>query len=219
MFRSLILALLFSTASWAQNQPTDPPAVVKTNYESSISPNLKVLTEVPAQYPLEALKKGIHGQVVLHVLVTEAGVPEKVSVVSGDEELRQAAVEAVQHWKFEAYFENGKPIAVGTTIPINFNLPETIQLPAGSMKDYIVHRVDPKFPRPAVTGRAQGMVVLHVIIGKDGKIKDLAIVSGQSTIAHAAFDAVRQWRFRPYELGKEPVQVDTTIEVQFSLSN
>jgi len=191
MYRPLILIVLLSGASSPQSRPAGPAATTPAGAESSIERDLKITTQIPAEYPPKALKKGIHGQVVLHVFVSDSGIVQNFTVVSGAEELRQAALDAVRQWKFEPYLENGKPIPVGTTIPINFTLPETIELPSGAMKDYIVHRVDPQFPRVAVGGRVQGTAVLHAIIGKDGTIKDLAIVSGQSSIAHAAFDAVK----------------------------
>ena len=59
---------------------------------------------------------------------------------------------------------------------------------------------------------------MHAIIGKDGGIKQLEVVSGHPMLKDAAFDAVRQWRYRPTLLNGEPVEVDTTIDVIFSLN-
>ena len=64
----------------------------------------------------------------------------------------------------------------------------------------------------------QGEVVMHAIIGRDGTIASLQVVSGHALLAPAAIDAVRQWRYRPYTLNGEPVEVETLITVRFVLS-
>jgi protein TonB len=61
-------------------------------------------------------------------------------------------------------------------------------------------------------------VVLQAVIGKDGTIQNLRVVSGHPMLAQAALDAVKQWRYKPYYLNGEPVDVDTTINVNFTLS-
>jgi protein TonB len=61
-------------------------------------------------------------------------------------------------------------------------------------------------------------VRLHAIIGKDGAITSLEVMSGHPLLQQAALDAVRQWRYQPTLLNGEPVDVDTTIDVIFSLN-
>jgi len=60
---------------------------------------------------------------------------------------------------------------------------------------------------------------LHAIIGKDGTVQQLQLVSGPPLLVNAAMDAVRQWRYQPTELNGEPVDVDTTIQVVFTLGD
>lgn len=79
----------------------------------------------------------------------------------------------------------------------------------------LVHRVEPVYPRMAVIINLQGEVRLHAIIAKDGTIQSLSISSGHPMLAQAALDAVRQWRYRPYLLNGEPVEVETFITVNF----
>ena len=62
-----------------------------------------------------------------------------------------------------------------------------------------------------------GTVELHAIISKDGTIKDLHVVSGPAMLRQAAVDAVRTWRYKPYKLNNEPTEVETTINVVFTL--
>jgi len=81
----------------------------------------------------------------------------------------------------------------------------------------LVHRVDPIYPSIARTARVQGQVVLSAVIGKDGAIENLRVVSGHPLLAGAAVDAVRQWRYRPYILNGDAIEVETQITVNFHL--
>lgn len=79
----------------------------------------------------------------------------------------------------------------------------------------LIRRVEPIYPRMAVLAGIQGQVTLHAIIAKDGSIQSLSISSGHPILAQAALDAVRQWRYRPYVLNGQPVEVETFITVNF----
>jgi len=81
----------------------------------------------------------------------------------------------------------------------------------------LVRKVDPIYPPIAKTAHISGTVVLHAIIGKDGAVKDLEYVSGPPLLMKSALDAIKQWRYKPTMLNGEPVEVDTTISVVFSL--
>jgi len=69
-----------------------------------------------------------------------------------------------------------------------------------------------------LAARIWGEVVLQAIISKDGEIKELSLVRGHPMLAPAAIGAVRQWRYRPFLLNGEPVEVETTVTVTFLLS-
>jgi protein TonB len=73
---------------------------------------------------------------------------------------------------------------------------------------------------PSLEGRAQieGTVVLLAVIAKDGTVEDVRVKSGSSVLAQAAIEAVKQWRYRPYLLNGEPVEVDSQITINFTLS-
>jgi protein TonB len=79
----------------------------------------------------------------------------------------------------------------------------------------LVHRVEPVYPRMAVLAKMQGEVKLHALIAKDGTIQSLSVSSGPPILAQAALDAVRQWRYRPYILNGQAVEVETFITVNF----
>lgn len=82
----------------------------------------------------------------------------------------------------------------------------------------ILSRLDPVYPAIAKAARIEGTVVLRAIISRDGSIQNLQVVSGPPLLAPAAVDAVRQWRYRPYLLNGEPVEVETTVQVIFQIS-
>jgi periplasmic protein TonB len=80
-----------------------------------------------------------------------------------------------------------------------------------------IHKVQPAYPALARSARVQGIVVLQAIISKQGTIENLRILTGHPMLAPAAIEAVRQWRYRPYILNGEPVEVETQITVNFAL--
>jgi periplasmic protein TonB len=81
----------------------------------------------------------------------------------------------------------------------------------------LIRKVIPQYPELAKVTRTEGAVVLSAIIGRDGTIANLRVVSGPAMLHQAALDAVSQWRYRPYLLNGEPVAVETTVNVVFSL--
>ncbi len=81
----------------------------------------------------------------------------------------------------------------------------------------LTNRVQPIYPVLARQAGITGVVVLHAIIAKDGSVSQLEIVSGHPLLVQAALDAVRQWRYQPEVLNGDPVEVDTTITVNFQL--
>jgi protein TonB len=85
------------------------------------------------------------------------------------------------------------------------------------MQASLVHQVTPVYPQIAKTAHISGTVILHAIIGTDGTVQDLQYISGPPLLMRSAMDAVHQWRYKPTMLNGEPVQVDTTISVVFTL--
>ena len=86
------------------------------------------------------------------------------------------------------------------------------------MEGNLTRRVQPTYPPLARSARIQGQVVLAAIISKEGRIENLRVLAGHPMLVRAALEAVSQWRYRPYILNSEPVEVETQITVNFSLS-
>jgi protein TonB len=82
----------------------------------------------------------------------------------------------------------------------------------------LIHDVKPQYPPQARQARIEGTVVLLAVIGKDGSVRDVQVKSGSPLLAQAAIEAVKQWRYKPYLLNGQPVEVDTQITINFTLA-
>src|ERR1051326_5109869 len=96
--------------------------------------------------------------------------------------------------------------------------PQKVRVSQGVLEGNLIRKVEPTYPPIAKTARIQGSVVLHAIISKQGTIENLQVISGHPMLTQSAVEAVKQWKYRPYMLSGEPVEVDTTITVNFTLS-
>lgn len=92
-----------------------------------------------------------------------------------------------------------------------------VEVPADVMAGMLVQKTDPVYPPVAKAARVQGTVVLQATISKSGSVEDLHVVTGQALLQDAALTAVRTWRYQPYMVNGEPVKVQTTINVVFTL--
>lgn len=95
--------------------------------------------------------------------------------------------------------------------------PKKLRISAGVAEANIVKKVDPAYPEMARIARIQGRVVLSAQISTEGKVISVRAVSGHPILIQSAIDAVHQWEYRPYLLDGQPVEVDTIVEVPFSL--
>jgi protein TonB len=86
------------------------------------------------------------------------------------------------------------------------------------MEGLLVNKVLPVYPAMARAIRIAGTVQLQATISREGTIENLRAVSGPPLLQQAAIDAVKQWRYRPYLLNGEPVEVETTVNVEFTLN-
>ena len=96
--------------------------------------------------------------------------------------------------------------------------PTRVRVSQGVTAGLLFHRVNPIYPVEARRNHVQGRVLLNAVIGTDGNIKDLQVISGPKELVDAAVGAVQQWRYRPYLFDGQPVEVATTIEVNFQLA-
>lgn len=95
----------------------------------------------------------------------------------------------------------------------------TVEVAPGVSQGLLISQAPPVYPPLARQARIQGTVVIHAVIGKDGAIQELKLVTGHPMLAPAAMEAVKQWRYKPYVLNGEPLEVQTTINVNFALTD
>jgi periplasmic protein TonB len=106
------------------------------------------------------------------------------------------------------------PVLAKTPAPT----PKRIRVPARIAEANLVYDVPPQYPPEAGRARLEGPVVLMAVIGQDGSVKDVRVESGLPILARAAIDAVKRWRYKPYVIDGEPVEVDSRITINFTLS-
>jgi len=95
---------------------------------------------------------------------------------------------------------------------------QTVRVSSRVIAGMLVKKVNPIYPKEARKKHVQGVVMLHAIIDKQGAITRLEVVSGDPLLASSALDAARQWKYRPYVLQGQPVEVETEIQVNFTLA-
>jgi protein TonB len=96
--------------------------------------------------------------------------------------------------------------------------PKSIRVGGNVQAAKLIRQPKPAYPPLAKQARIQGTVRFNAVIGKDGTIQNLTLVSGHPLLIPSAQDAVRQWVYQPTTLNGEPVEVVTTIDVNFTLS-
>jgi len=104
--------------------------------------------------------------------------------------------------------------------PVNVPKPtQVLRVSQGVMEGLLVKRVQPRYPAQAMQMRIQGSVEMQATISKTGDITNLKVLSGDGLLSRAAQEAVKQWKYKPYYLNGEPVEIQTQILVNFKLPN
>ncbi len=179
--------------------------------------------------------------------ISETGDVETVETVSGDPIFQPAAIEALKKWKFQPYIHNGKPAKVISEVPMSFFdpsrvktfsdhdpsphlkspspygpaliLPERIPVGDEISEGVLLRRAMPIYPAKAKLTGIQGTVLLLAVIRRDGLIGEMKVISGPKELVQSATDAVSLWHYRPYMRDGKPVEVETTIQVNYTLSH
>jgi len=83
----------------------------------------------------------------------------------------------------------------------------------------LIHKVTPDYPKAARKAHIQGTVVLCASISKEGTIENLTVASGPPELVSSSIKAVKKWRYKPYLVNGEPVEVETEIRVNYALND
>src|SRR5580658_7258790 len=161
----------------------------------------------PAAAPVHVVHQ-IQTDIVNGALRTPTKIPQKIQMIKEDEAPPQMAASGVI-----GGIISSTPVAVPKVAA-----PQRVRVSAGVTSGLLVRRVAPVYPALARQARIQGQVLLRAQISKDGSIENLQLISGHPMLAPAAIDAVKQWKYRPYLLNGEPVEVDTEVQVNFTLN-
>lgn len=230
----------------AQQPPTPPPGQPAPISVQPWVLHSKLTKEVNPEYRWEAREHKIEGDVTVDVVVDQDGNVAStrwVRTAGTSTALADEALDAVRQWKYQPMLMDGKPVPVASWIVIRFRLephpnvevltrsqsstpsakpvevkgPYRLRISSGVALGNRVHNADPVYPRKAQDNGIEGDVVLQVTIGQDGGIVYINPVSGPPELIKPSVDAVRQWRYKPYFLNGEPVEVDTTVTVKYHL--
>jgi periplasmic protein TonB len=177
----------------------------------------------PAAAPVHVVKQ-IQTDIVNGALRTPTKIPQKIQMIKEDEAPPAMASAGVvggvpggipggQMGGVIGGIISSTPVAVPKVAT-----PQRVRVSQGVSTGLLVRKVNPTYPPLARQARIQGTVVLHAVISKDGSIENLQLVSGHPMLAPAAIEAVKQWKYKPYLLNGEPVEVDTEVQVNFTLS-
>jgi protein TonB len=207
----VLLPLIYTEAlPWRQitaivSAPAPPPAA---------PPLSNRLQQAPHPHPM--LDDG--------VLRVPTSIPRRVAILR-DEETNGGETRAPDYVGVPGGIGPGVPNSVFSNVmqvpPVMPKVvaPTKVRVSSGVAQGLLVHQVKPAYPTLAVQARIQGTVVLQAVIAKDGTVQELRVVSGHPLLVQAALDAVKLWRYKPYLLNDQPVEVDTQINVNFTLGS
>ncbi|PYX88108.1 MAG: energy transducer TonB [Acidobacteria bacterium] len=178
----------------------------------------------PAAAPVKVVKQ-IQSEITNGQLRTPTKIPEKVQMIKEEEAPPPMAsmggvvggvpggVPGGQMGGVIGGIISSTPVAVPKVAT-----PQRVRVSQGVSQGLLIKKVQPPYPPLARQARIQGQVLLQAEISKDGSIQNLRLISGHPMLAPSAIEAVKQWRYKPYYLNGEPVEVETQITVIFSLS-
>ena len=94
-----------------------------------------------------------------------------------------------------------------------------LELSPAEAQGSLIHRVEPQYPEESRLNRVQGTVLLQIHIGRDGKVQEMKVISGDPNLARAATDAVKQWRFKPHAVDGRSVEMETSVNLDFRMQH
>jgi protein TonB len=178
----------------------------------------------PAAAPVKVVKV-IQTDIVNGELRTPTKIPQKVQMIKEDE----APPPVMASSGVVGGVPGGVPggsmggvigsvLSSTPTVAPKIATPQRVRVSSGVVSGLLLRKVNPTYPPLARQARIQGVVVLQAQISKEGNIENLQLISGHPMLAPAAIEAVKQWKYKPYLLNGEPVEVETQVQVNFTLA-
>jgi len=179
----------------------------------------------PAAAPVKIVKV-IQTDIVNGELRTPTKIPQKVQMIKEDEAPPPVMSTAGVIGGVPGGVPGGQMggviggiVNAASNLPVpKIATPQRIRVSSGVQSGLLIRKVNPTYPPLARQARIQGVVILQAQISKEGNIENLQLISGHPMLAPAAIDAVKQWKYKPYLLNGEPVEVETQVQVNFTLS-
>ncbi len=188
--------------------PPPPPAAAASSAPRHVEPQTPVKSEL--EVPVKIPQKVAMVRETMPNAAEAAAAPSTSGVVGGV----PGGVEGGTVGGVVGGVLNG----IGNAVP-KLEAPKRVKVSSGVTNGLLTHKVTPEYPPLAKQAHIQGAVVLHAVIGKDGTVKNLQVISGHPMLTSAAVNAVKQWKYKPYYLNGQPVEIDTTIQVNFTLAS
>lgn len=189
----------------------------------------------------------VQGVVALKAGISKTGDVQYLQVISGHPMLVPAAINAVSKWKYRPYLLNGGPVEVATTIRLNFVFSQKpaaegatsdaqseysavvmeqaspTRVSEAVMRKLRTKKIDPVYPAEGVQSGFEGTVILSVRISKTGDVTDVQVISNRQrapfpVLPPAAIEAVKEWKYNPYRVNGEPIEVVTVVHFDCELS-
>jgi len=179
----------------------------------------------PAAAPVKIVKV-IQTDIVNGELRTPTKIPQKVQMIKEDEAPPPVMSTAGVIGGVPGGVPGGQMggviggiVNAASNLPVpKIATPQRIRVSSGVQSGLLIRKVNPTYPPLARQARIQGVVILQAQISKEGNIENLQLISGHPMLAPAAIEAVKQWKYKPYLLNGEPVEVETQVQVNFTLS-
>lgn len=207
--------------------PQDPPPPPPPAIDVRQTPTL--LRHVMPTYPAEARREGMEGNVEVEVTIGSDGAVTHARMVRSDNPVfDQAAIAAVEGWRFSKPTEG----PVVRTVELTFSLrqgagdtprpkvaadPDAVRVGSNIRTPTKTKHVPPVYPEAAKSAGVGGLVILEVMVGRDGRVREAQVLRSIPLLDAAAIDAVMQWEFNPTLLNGNPVPVIMTVTVNFTL--
>jgi TonB family protein len=160
---------------------------------------------------------GIEGVVVVKGTVEKDGTLHNLHAMSGPPQLQQAAVDAAAQYVYEPVLRGNRLSEAQTQVAVDFLLTGAAVVAPEVMAGRLVSSFTPEYPAEALRAGVSGYVTLHVLVGREGQVKTVTVVSGPELLRATALDAVNQWKWLPFKRNGVDVDVETDVKVHFSI--
>jgi len=218
----------FPDSGDADNDQVESSPVAQATPAQAVAPAPKAVTMAKPKHPAASVAKTPAAANAVPPAATATTTrtvlpPLEVEVVAGDSHRTVRPGSTSVHVDLQPGMppqtvgDAGSVAETETAASVTSNAADRVQMSVGA-SDVVTHPVKPNYPLLARQMKVQGSVILQALIGKDGIIQNLRVVSGPHILASAAQDAVRQWHFKPHFEGADAVETQAKITVNFTIS-